>query len=123
MVLILNYFPVKGLHCLRITTSNTSKETENDDVHTLDVMVRYNGGNTTLFTWKGAKNNRSSNEICEPTKKNVTGLVYVNDVWIRQRSSNNTWFAKSIYIQENLDAPYFAPYAITPNISEFWTDG
>ena len=108
---------------MRLTTSIASKESENDDLHTIDVMVRYNGGNTTLFTWKGPKSNGSSNEICEPIKKNVTGLVYVNDVWIRQHGSNNTWFAKSIYIQENLDAPYFAPYALTPNISEFWTDG
>ena len=108
---------------MKLATSDASKETENDDSHTIDVLVRYNGGNTTLFTWKGAKTNGSSKEICEPIKKSLTGLVYVKDVWIRQHGSNNTWFAKSVFLQENVEAPYFARYAINPTKLEFWIDG
>ena len=108
---------------MRLRTSAGTKETENDDLHTIDVLVRYNVGNITKFTWKGAKSDGSVNEICVPIEKTITGLVIVKDVWIKQHGSNNTWFAKSILLQENIEAPYFACYSLNPTESEFWTDG
>ena len=113
----------EGLHCLRLRTSVGTKETENDDLHTIEVLVRYNVGNITKFTWKGAKSDGSVNEICVPLHKTITGLLIVKDVWIKQHGSNKTWFAKSILLQENVEAPYYASYSLNPTESEFWTDG
>ena len=104
-------FSEEGLHCLILETSGETKSTKSDNLHTIKVLVRYNGGNTSVFTWKGAKNGGKEKymprvkEICQPLKKNTSGLVHVKDVWISQRGSNNTWFAKSILVQENVDAP------------------
>ena len=115
-------FLEEGLHCVRLETSDERKEMEDDDLHTIDVLVRYNGGNASIFTWQGTKNIGNIKEICQPLKKNTTGLVYAKDIWIRQRGSNNTWFAKSIFLQENIEAPYFARYALNPSNQAFWTD-
>ena len=129
MIYMLLFFLEKGLHCLKLETSKETKTTENDHLHTINVLVRYNGGNTSLFTWKGAKNGGKEEympkvkELCQPLQKNISGLVYVEDAWISQRGSNNTWFAKSIFVQENVEAPYYAQYALNPSNPKLWTDG
>ena len=77
----------------------------------------------TKFTWKGAKSDGFVKEICQPFLKMMDGIVFVKDAWIRQHGSNKTWFAKSILIQENVEAPYYARYGLNPTKSNFWTDG
>ena len=119
---ILQFPPDDGMHCVKIVTSKYANETSVDNLHLIDVLVRFNTGNTLLFTWKGVKKSASQKEICQEYEKD-SGLVYVTGVWIRQQHSNNTWYARSIHVQENAESPSYEQYVFHPEFFEFWTDG
>ena len=91
-------------------------------MHIIDVMVRYNTENTSIFTWKGSKPSGYKREICQEYPK-YPELTYVTDVWIRQRDSINTWIANYVLVQENPESPSYEKYVLNPQNLEFWTDG
>ena len=110
------------MHCIKLLTATSSEETQADELHVIEVMVRYNNGIKTTFTWKGRKHSGYKKEMCQPHELS-SALTYVQDVWIRQLGSNNTWFAKSVLVQESVESPSYVQYGLIPPIFEFWTDG
>ena len=98
-------------------------ESQDGEMSRIEILLRYNNGNFTMFTWEGDKVDGSVKEICQPCDKNTTGLLYVEKAWIRQLGSNSGWLAKSVFLQENVDSPDYVQYGLNPVYSGFSTNG
>ena len=110
------------LHCVKLVTADDLTETKDDALHVIEVMIRYSNGTATKFIWKGPKSNSEQVEICKDFET-LVDLVYVEAVWIRQHGSKNAWFARSILVQDNVGSSIYMQYGLTPQVSDFWTDG
>ena len=97
-------------------------ENEDHSNHIIEVLVKYSHGNFSKFRWEGKIDADIVREVCQIYVKNTTGIPFVNKVWIRQLGSNSAWKAESLIIQENVDAPYYVQYSLSPRHSEFLLD-
>ena len=112
---------VEDIHCMIFITADDD-DTKHDAKHVIEVLIIYSNGNAKTFTWKGPKSSSSQRKICRHYDA-LVGLDYVQAVWIRQRGSKNTWFARNILVQDNPGSSSYVQYGLNPPTFEFWTDG
>ena len=99
-------------------------QTENDDnsPHIIEILVKYNHGNYSTIRWEGEIIDGFTKEVCQTYHRNTTGLHYVEKAWIRQVGSNDALKLATLFLQENVDSPYFIQYGLNPDGSRFVTD-
>ena len=120
-VYLFSCFLDEGLHCIKLVSGKVL-ENEDHSNHIIEVLVKYSHGNFSKFKWDGKIGNDIVREVCQTYVKNTTGIHFVTKAWIRQLGSNSAWKAKSLFLQENVDAPYYVQYSLSPRHSEFLLD-
>ena len=115
------FFLDEGLHCMKLVSGKVLENEDNSN-HIIEVLVKYNHGNFSKIRWEGKIGNDIVREVCQTYVKNTTGIHFVDKVWIRQLGSNSAWKAESLFMQENVDAPYYVQYSLSPRHSKFLLD-